>query len=166
MQDFDFFFDARIVDARILQTVTKRFVVEQNLRAGSDKRGSGRIPVINPFVLLHQTRSLSPLALRTLRAPTGAETKNRGRETSFSKRYGRFEILRRFPRQIQISETRRRPAPNPLHNDTTTAFRAPANGPHRCIWFAPFRASPPCRACGPTRWRRSHREVLPRCRSN
>src|SRR5580692_12429412 len=87
-------------------------------------------------------------------------TSNRDRGTSSSARRARFAILRRDLRQIQTSERNRRRAPDRRHNDTTTAFRGPASGPHRYILFAPFRASPPCRECAPTRWRRIRRAGL------
>ena len=71
VQDFDFFFDAGIVYARILQAVAKRFIVQQDARAGSDERCCSQVPVVNPFVLprrvilLHRARSLSNLTGRT-----------------------------------------------------------------------------------------------------
>jgi hypothetical protein len=36
VEDFDFFFDAGIVDGRILQAVAKSFVIQENTRAWWD----------------------------------------------------------------------------------------------------------------------------------
>src|SRR6267378_1618258 len=41
VEDFDFFFDAGIVDGGILQAVAQSFVVQQHARAWRDKRGGG-----------------------------------------------------------------------------------------------------------------------------
>src|SRR6266849_5337067 len=51
MQDFDLFFDARIENGWILQPVAKRFVIQQDARAGRDRRRRGEVPIVNPFVL-------------------------------------------------------------------------------------------------------------------
>ncbi len=51
MQDFDFFFDAGIVDRGILQAVAEGFVVEQDAGAWWDKRGGSLVPIVDPFVV-------------------------------------------------------------------------------------------------------------------
>ncbi len=51
VQDFDFFFDAGVVDGGILQAVAERFVIQQNACARWNQRGGGLVPVVDPFVV-------------------------------------------------------------------------------------------------------------------
>src|SRR5277367_1745047 len=165
MQDFDFFRDAGVVDARILQAIAQRLVIQQDVRSWRDERRRGYVPVVNPFVLLHRLaffprllwwRSNSPLPFRR------ALIKGRDRGTWSSVRRAHCETLRQDLRQIQTSETRRPIAQDRRHNDTTTAFPGPANDPRQYISDEPFRANLLCRACGPNRLRRTRHVALPR----
>ena len=46
-----------IVNGRILQTVTQRFVVRQNFPTRRNQRSRSQIPVVNPIILLHASSS-------------------------------------------------------------------------------------------------------------
>src|SRR5580704_3983343 len=52
VQDFDFFFDAGIVDRGILQAIAQSFVVEKYTGAGRDGWSGGFVPVVDVFGLL------------------------------------------------------------------------------------------------------------------
>ncbi len=53
VENFDFFFDAGVVDRGILQAVAQGFVIQEDARAGGDLRRRGQVPVVDPFVLWH-----------------------------------------------------------------------------------------------------------------
>ena len=54
MENFNLLVNAGVENGGILQPVAKRFVIQRHARAGRNLRRRGRIPVVDPFVLLHE----------------------------------------------------------------------------------------------------------------
>src|SRR5579863_1588156 len=77
MQDANFFFDAGIINGRILQAVAQRFVIQQYPCARRDQRRRRQIPVVNPIALRHNSSTKLSLNCTRKRRRTEAAANSR-----------------------------------------------------------------------------------------
>ncbi len=53
MKNFNFLFNSRVLNGGILQPIAQRLIVQKHPRAGRDAHRPNRIPVVDPFVVVH-----------------------------------------------------------------------------------------------------------------